>query len=80
MEIEVFGNDNNIKVFSTDIINSLLNETNKEGMEIIFDVKKNNLTEEENNFKSGVNHIQIKLMIIKIKIKVLKIKNIYSWV
>jgi len=55
MEIEIIGDD--INVFSTDILNSLLNSTNKEGMEIIFDVKKDKLTEEENNFKNGINHI-----------------------
>ena len=51
------GNDNNYDVFSTDIINSLLNSTNKEGVEILFDVKSDKLTEEENNFNDGVNHI-----------------------
>ena len=51
------GNDNNYDVFSTDIINSLLNSTNKEGVEILFDVKSDKLTEEENNFNEGVNHI-----------------------
>ena len=51
------GNENNYDVFSTDIINSLLNSTNKEGVEILFDVKSDKLTEEENNFNEGVNHI-----------------------
>ena len=62
IEIDInFGEEKNSKVFSTDIINSLLNATNKEGMEILFDVPKENLTEEENNFKKGVNQIVDKI-------------------
>lgn len=60
MEIKInFGNDknNNFDVFSTKIINSLLNATNREGMQILFNVKSDKLTEEENNFKDAVNHI-----------------------
>ena len=57
-----YGNDKNFDVFSTDIINSLLKATtNKEGMEMLFDIKNDKLTEEENNFKDGVNHIVDKI-------------------
>ena len=63
MEIKInFGNDKNLEVFSTDIINTLLNATtNKEGMELLFDVKNDKLTEEENDFKEGINHILDKI-------------------
>lgn len=62
IEIDInFGEKKNSKVFSTDIINSLLNATNKEGMEILFDVPKDNITEEENSFKKGVNQIVDKI-------------------
>ena len=33
----------NQKIFSTNIIDSLLNETNEEGIEILFNINKNNL-------------------------------------
>ena len=37
-------------VFNTDVIDSILNGTNNEGIEIIFDVNKNNLNKEEDEF------------------------------
>jgi hypothetical protein len=37
-------------VFNTDVIDSILNGTNNEGIEIIFDVNKNNLNKDEDEF------------------------------
>ena len=44
-------------VFNTDAIDSILNGTNNEGMEIIFDVNKNNIKQEEDIFKKEINNI-----------------------
>ena len=63
MEIEI--KEGNIKdnkdVFSTEIIDSLLNTTNKEVAEILFNINKEDLTEEETKFKDGVNIIVDKI-------------------
>ena len=62
IEIDIYSDDDQQnKVFSTEIINSLLNATNREGMEMLFDVKKDNSNEEENNFTKGVNQILEKI-------------------
>ena len=47
--------DNN--VFNTDAIDSILNGTNNEGIEIIFDVNKNNLKEDEDVFCNEVKDL-----------------------
>jgi hypothetical protein len=87
IEIDINSDDDKkSKVFSTDIINSLLNATNKEGMEILFDVKKDNINEEEKNFKKGVNQILEKIndcqnskkSILKKKDIFVSINSIYS--
>ena len=61
IEIEIeegkINNKDADEIFNTDIINSLLNDTNKEGIEILFNVNKDKLFEEENNFEKGVNYI-----------------------
>ena len=44
-------------VFSTDIINSILNETNKEDIELLFNVNKDELSKEENIFSHKINDI-----------------------
>ena len=76
IEIELnYGNNKNFDVFSTEIINSLINMTNKEGIEMLFDVKKEKLTEEENNFKNGVNNIIEEIDVCKNKKYNYKNKN-----
>ena len=45
------------KVFNTDAIDSILNGTNNEGMEIIFNVNKNNINQDEDIFNKEVNNI-----------------------
>ena len=49
------------EVLNTEIINSILNGTNCEGMEIIFDVNKNNLKQEEINFNANINELVKKI-------------------
>ena len=49
--------ENKEKVFNTDAIDSILNGTNNEGMEIIFNVNKNNIKQDEENFKKEINDI-----------------------
>ena len=46
---------NNQKVFSTNVIDSLLNITNDEGMNILFNINKNKIKEEENIFINKIN-------------------------
>ena len=52
-------NDKNNKndVFSTDIINSILNETNEEDIELLFNINRDNITIEEKNFSEKINDI-----------------------
>ena len=44
-------------VFNTDAIDSILNGTNNEGIEIIFDVNKNNLKQDEEIFNKEINNL-----------------------
>ena len=48
---------NKENVFNTDAIDSILNGTNNEGMEIIFNVNKNNIKQDEDIFKKEINNI-----------------------
>ena len=65
MEMEEENNRENIKfskfdkekVFNTDAIDSILNGTNNEGMEIIFNVNKNNIKQDEDIFNKEINNI-----------------------
>ena len=50
-------NKSNDKVFSTNVIDSLLNSTNDEGMEMIFNVNKRNMKKDESLFVNEVNNI-----------------------
>ena len=49
--------DNKNNVFSTDIINSILNITNKEDIELLFNVDKDDLIKEEDIFFDKINDI-----------------------
>ena len=49
------------EVLNTEIIDSILNGTNHEGMEIIFNVNKNNIKQEEINFRENINHLVKKI-------------------
>ena len=48
---------NKENVFNTDVIDSILNGTNNEGMEIIFNVNKNNIKQDEDIFNKEINNI-----------------------
>ena len=48
---------NKENVFNTDAIDSILNGTNNEGMEIIFNVNKNNIKQDEDIFNKEINNI-----------------------
>ena len=59
IEIEIGEGNTSVNkdVFASEIIDSLLNTTNKEVVEILFNINRDNLAEEENKFKDGVNNI-----------------------
>ena len=61
IEIEEGNIKDNKDVFSTEIIHSLLNTTNKEVAEILFNINKEDFKEEETKFKDGVNNIVDKI-------------------
>ena len=61
IEIEEGNIKDNKDVFSTEIIHSLLNTTNKEVAEILFNINKEDFKEEETKFKGGVNNIVDKI-------------------
>ena len=46
-----------LNVFNTSVINSILNRTNKEEMEILFDVNLDNTIEEEDTFAKKINNL-----------------------
>ena len=46
-----------LNVFNTSVINSILNRTNKEEMEILFDVNFENTIEEEDKFVDQINNL-----------------------
>ena len=48
---------NKENVFNTDAIDSILNGTNNEGMEIIFNVNRNNIKQDEDIFNKEINSI-----------------------
>ena len=50
-------NEKNENIFNTDAIDSILNGTNNEGMEIIFNVNKKNIKQDEDNFNRDINSI-----------------------
>ena len=49
--------ENKEKVFNTEAIDSILNGTNNEGIEILFNVNKNNIKQDEDIFKKDINNI-----------------------
>ena len=61
--------ENKEKVFNTDAIDSILNGTNNEGMEILFSVNKNNIKQDEEIFDKEVNDIIDKINVFEIKAK-----------
>ena len=71
IEIEIGEGDSseNKDVFGSEIIDSLLNTTNKEVAEILFNINRDKLVEEENKFKEGVNNIVNKISNYKNKRK-----------
>ena len=71
-------NENKEKVFNTDAIDSILNGTNNEGMEIIFNVNKNNIKQDEEDFKKEVNDIIDVINNFEIKNKLNINKNNYN--
>ena len=52
-----YNNYSDDKVFSTNVIDSLLNSTNDEGMEMLFNINKKNIKKEESLFAHDVNNI-----------------------
>ena len=50
-------NKNDDKVFSTNVIDSLLNSTNDEAMEMLFNINKQNMKNEESLFIYNINNI-----------------------
>ena len=51
------NNESTQKVFSTNVIDSLLNTTNDEGMEMIFNINKQNMKKDDSLFFNDVNNI-----------------------
>ena len=49
--------EKDINVFNTSVINSILNRTNKEEMEMLFDVNFENINEDENKFLKKINKL-----------------------
>jgi hypothetical protein len=49
--------EKDVNVFNTSVINSILNRTNKEEMEMLFDINLENISNEENKFVKKVNRL-----------------------
>ena len=59
------GEEYKEKVFNTDEIDSILNGTNNEGMEILFNVNKNNIKKDEEIFNKEINDIIDKIAVFE---------------
>ena len=66
----VDNKENEENVFNTEAIDSILNGTNNEGMEIIFNVNKNNIQKDEDIFNKEINDIIDKIGIYENKNKI----------
>jgi len=51
------NNESDEKVFSTNVIDSLLNATNDEGMEMLFNINKQNMEKDDSLFFNDINNI-----------------------
>lgn len=54
------GNSNSStksKIFSTNIMDSFLNDTNNEGMELLFNINLKNINQEERSFNNKINNL-----------------------
>ena len=51
------NNESDEKVFSTNVIDSLLNVTNDEGMEMLFNINKQNMEKDDSLFFNDINNI-----------------------
>ena len=49
--------EKNVNVFNTSVINSILNRTNKEEMEMLFDINLENISDEDNKFLKKINKL-----------------------
>ena len=49
--------NNKDEVFSTDVINSILNQSDSQQIEILFNVKRNNISKDEESFNDKLNEI-----------------------
>ena len=49
--------EKDVNVFNTSVINSILNRTNKEEMEMLFDINLGNISDEENKFLKKINKL-----------------------
>ena len=67
--------ENEENVFNTEAIDSILNGTNNEGMEIIFNVNKNNIQKDEDIFNKEINDIIDNIGIYENKINIDNNKN-----
>ena len=56
-----------LNVFNTSVINSILNRTNKEEMEMLFDVNLDNTMEEEDKFANKINKLINNINLYEIK-------------
>ena len=66
------------KIFSTNVMDSLLNETNNEGMELIFNVNLKNEYQEEKSFNDKINILIDKINKCKNNNKLKEDKNILN--
>ena len=65
--------DSKENVFNWDAIDSILNGTNNEGIEMLFDVNKSNIKQEEDLFNKEIDNLIEELIIMNLKRKKLMI-------
>ena len=59
--------ENDVNVFNTSVINSILNRTNKEEMEIIFDINFENINNEDNIFVDKIKKLIDSINVFELK-------------
>ena len=69
------NNSTKSKIFSTNVMDSFLNDTNNEGMELLFNINLKNINQEEKSFNNKINNLIDEINKCKTKDKFKEFRN-----
>jgi len=69
------NNSTKSKIFSTKVMDSFLNDTNNEGMELLFNINLKNINQEEKSFNNKINNLIDEINKCKTKDKFKEFRN-----